>query len=254
MKDLQLTDLYKALKDAVRYSPSVGTDKCLQLHTFRVLPNDGAIDMQAPNFGATTCEKDTVFFYSRAWERAGYPTTIKVELPAVTAFVQDVSLEGAFTSPEKPVYRVAITVWDAYQESQITSRCTGCAARHVEQIFLDTETLLMNVLRYLGNMVEAQIAGADGPAFYNRGLLDYWKEVGNIESYQVSGMWSNNLAQYNKTTPIFRQQRIADQFYGTTALITFRTGACKPLAFDFSGATDDDLYITPLRINSVPCC
>ena len=248
--NLYLNNLYQALNDAVRASPDKAESKCLQLQTFKVLTHDGAIEMVQDAFGATACDKDTPHFYSRAWEKAGFPSKIVAQLPILTAFETQAQVIEGFTPPDKMLYTVAVTAWDKYDQAK-TQRCEGCAARSVAKILEDTETLLMSVLRYLREMVQVTFVAGGEQGFYNQSQLNYLVSSGLLAKtdFSISGNWSNMLSARNKTIPIYRQQRVSDLYYGTTAIINFEARSCPAIPFDFSNQT----FTKPPALKLVPC-
>lgn len=71
MSAITKANFYNLLKQAVMFSPA-GAGKCSQLQTFRVLEQGAGRLLQSENFGATVCDREKPFFWSRAWHNAKY--------------------------------------------------------------------------------------------------------------------------------------------------------------------------------------
>ena len=86
--DLTIESLYGILRDAAKYSPIDSDGRtCNQLQAFRVLQTERGGELSTPNMGATYADRDTVYFFSRSWDRAKQnPNNITAEFPALTAF------------------------------------------------------------------------------------------------------------------------------------------------------------------------
>lgn len=230
-----LEEFYEALKLGVKYQPDSGTP-CLRLNGFRVLQQEGASELSADNMGATPCDKNKPYFYSRAWEKTGSnPNKVIGSLPVLTIFERQGQVKSPFDKTATVEHQLILTVWDKYDQDKCAGDCAGCAARTVNEIFRDTQTMLFNVLYYIGGLVVATTSADPAERVYHKALLEKMKTEGDISEYQVTGAFKNSMQAANKEHTMYRQnERTAEYFYGTAITIDFKTTICNQTEFDFN--------------------
>ena len=227
-------DIYQQIKNAVMYYPA-NAKKCLQPQAFRVLTNEA--HLTAANLGVIPKEKNTPFFFSRAWAANKYnPNAIVYDYPLVVATrlnrnAQKVAQKDRVFTSE---LRVQIGVID-----RVADDCKGCdpedcAARTVEQVKQDTEQMLINVIEYLSSV---NLYDVDGLRTYDvPGRIDALKRAGQIREYQIVRRGVMLKPEYSLTI-----EQI-DPLAGTTGsavILTFQLAECQSVDFDFSGVNDD---------------
>ena len=207
------TDFYNALKQAVMFSPQyVQPDsgqgkvwKCRQLQTFRVMQKERGAELVSPNLGATICDKNKPFFWSRKWHESGYGDPITFNYPALLLTELSFSTERPFQKQTKRCYNYQIAVVDVQSDDCKTCACESCEKRTVNEIFTDTESLLFDALFYLTGVRGATLEPSGETGFWNTAYLDYLKEIGGISDYTPGQDWGGGiLAPVNKDVTAYR--------------------------------------------------
>ena len=230
---MTLDDFFHQIRDAVRFYPAQAQN-CLRPQTFRVLAYDA--DITNPAMGATVCDAEKPYFFSREWElNKRNPNKISAPLPVVTAFVLDGSMKDPFQQNATQRTTVTIAVWDRYHQEKCQSgKCNGCEGRTPNEIFRDTQTILRNVLYYLGGVVMASTNVDPTPRLYHAAMLEQMKTGGTITSYNKTGAMLNVLSAANQNIDIRPAERVADLLFGTYANISFINQDCASVSWSFS--------------------
>jgi hypothetical protein len=193
-------------------------------------------EIGTPNLGAVPTDKDTPFFWSRAWERAAYnPNALKFDLPLVTMYeVIGEAKDSPFGSRGfNQCYTVEIAVVDAYREDCVGKGQIGCNARPVNQIFIDTGEILSNILQYFGQSVIGTTSEDSTVRIYYLPHLIAQQASGAIKSYDVSHLQDTLNAQ-NKNMRFSRVEFATPKYYGTKTQFTFCTQNCPAITYDLT--------------------
>lgn len=237
MKTSSLTvdDFFRLLKEAVMYSPP-NEHKCKQLQTFAVL--ESMIDLNTANLGKTSRERDKNYFFSREWAQKKFSgSDISYEYPAVIVFeksIDNIKFDENFTHM---CYNFQVAVLDEYIESCVD--CDYCTDRTRNDIFLDTEDLLIKTLKYLHNVVYARIDGdSSTDGFYNVGFLDQLVTEAEIPGYEIivpeTRKYKLSIRQSNELKVGVRYDIGADKLHGTMIDISFCSEKCFDGDFNFN--------------------
>jgi len=223
--DITIVTLYGILRDAVANFPQ-NADSCKQLQSFRVLQLQRAVEIGTDSRGATYADRDTVYFYSRAWNRAKQsPNKIVADFPILTAFeLNSQAPNGVFTDGAKMVYSVEVSVMDSYRDD-CQSKPKSCESRSINMIFQDTEILLKKVLLHLGSTVLVKI-GEEYKILSMRqiGSIIYADSSTEYEIiYDIGAM----LQSQNKGGNGFAKVEMAtERLFGTKTRINFAVSNC----------------------------
>jgi len=234
-------DFVALINNAVRFYP-VQSMKCLQPQTFALLDSDDALNEKT--LGKVICDKNKPYYYSRLWDNMNYnPSKISSwEYPLVTLFEQAGDLKGLHTRQQELTYTYQISVIDNLKETGQQATCHGCAGRVVNDLYRDTEEILMNVLHYLDDVVVAFVDGAN--RLYNAKHFEYLIDegiiTGTIDDKATAKFTSDNkndntARAFHRTEPFIINAKV----YGTTTTIRFTLPNCKTMEFDFrNGKTE----------------
>lgn len=235
--DITLETLYSILKDCVRRYPETPGRQCKQPQTFRVLQLDHGAELLTNAMGAKFADKDTPYFYSRSWERQKHtPNNITAEYPVLTAFEiasdlpNGLKAVGVFQS-----YSVEIAVLDVYADN-CDVRPTSCDNRTINQIYADTETILLTVLDYLTYSVIATVGDVTG--VYNTKLLDMWVQSGEIDSYDIVHDIGQTIRTANSSLRTVHVEMAANKRYGTKVRLNFPAYRCFTTEFQNVSCVD----------------
>lgn len=235
--EISLLDLYRIGRNAVQLFPGQSPPKpCLQLQAFRVLQKERGGDITTTNLGVVQSDKDTPFFWSRLWhERKYLPGDLGFNFPILTMFelVNQVEKEP-FTPGFRRLYTIELSVLDVFKTDCVDGTKTGCDARPVNQIFLDTEYLLDSVLKYFGATVIATTNADATPRIYYLPWLEAQKIAGAITSFNVIYQLVVSLNTNNKGVRFSRVEYPTPKIYGTKAQIVFSTNNCETISYDTS--------------------
>lgn len=230
-------DFLRICRDAVRLFPVVDAQRpCLQLQTFRVLSFQRGAELGTENLGAVPTDKDTPFFWSRAWHEAKYsPNALSFNWPALTVFeIFNETKSSPFGNGFTRAYRLEISVLDVYRSDCVDGSKTGCQARPINQIYLDTERLLDGFFAYLGKVVVASTSAKPTPAVYYEPWLKAQILAGAITDYAVKYRLDNTLATENKTVGYSRVELPAQNIFGTKTQIVLKVSECPSVEYKTS--------------------
>lgn len=234
---LSISDFLQVSKDAVRLFPLVNPQrKCLQLQTFKVLSQARGAEIGSENLGAVPSEKDTPFFWSRAWEEAGFnPNALTFAWPVLTVFeIVNESQQTVFQKGYARSYTLEISVLDIYKDDCVLGKNTGCEARPVNQIYLDTEVLLDSFFQYLTEVIVAKTSADPTPKVYYEPWLKAQVLSAAITSYNMLYSLGNTLAAKNKGVTFARVEYPAQKIYGTKSQIVFTSSVCPTVTYETS--------------------
>lgn len=233
--ELSLIDLYRIGRNAVRFFPATEGYPCLQLQTFRVLQRDQDQDIDSENLGAVPTDKDTPFFWSRKWEAAKFnPNRLEFDFPLLTMFeVVNEFKKPAFDKGNQRCYTLEMSVWDKYREECVNGSQTGCNARPVNQIYLDTELLLDSVLQFFGGIIGATTSADSTEKLYYEPHLRAMLSDGTITGYSPTYSLRNTLNAHNgKDARFIRVERPLKKTYGTKVQLIFCTSRCNTIEYE----------------------
>lgn len=165
-----LTELYSAIRNTIRNTDTVNLARCHAIQTFAVL--DEYQQANREQLEKSLTEKYKPFFYSRKWEREGYPSgKMSFEYPLLAIIPQASRYTGLVGGECSTELRIHIAVLD-YQNEQCTDIAMNtsyldsngncgcscldsrylCDARNQFEIERDTSELLLNFLRQLSTV------------------------------------------------------------------------------------------------------
>ncbi len=226
------TDIYNALASAVKFSPAC-TDKCKQLQTFRVIEQGGGGMLTSANFGATYCDKDKPFFWSRAWHNSGYKEKVIFDFPVLSVIETNYTVAQPLDPNSPRCYDFNITVLDKYSADCEKGKCSGCTGRTINEIYQDTETLLFSALHFLGDLVYAELNdGSTG--FYSKKMLDGWLSNGLIAGYEAGYSLGSALLQRTKNATAYKASIPAEGLYGNSITLSVCLSPCEETEYDFN--------------------
>ena len=223
--------VYRALKEAAMYSPPASL-KCRQLQAFRVLERGGLISTE--NLGATICDKDRNWFWSRVWSASKTKAVITWEFPILLVIERGFTLAEPLKGKGKQCVTYNVTVLDKYTEGCEKGKCDGCEGRTVNDIYQDTEYLLFQALAYLYGMRFITI-GADTYSMHQKELEKHLSD-GNITTYTEGKKWGEIMESKATQADGYRTSIEAEKLYGTSVNLTLCNDVCYVDGWDFSKA------------------
>jgi len=238
IRNLTYTEFIGFFKTAVQFYP-VTEEQCQRPNTFAMI--DTVADMSSSNLRKSICDKGKNYFFSREWANNKYnPSKLTWTFPIV--MLQENNLSGAdiFRKNQKWAYTFQLIVLDQYDESSREKRmCDGCKGRLIAEIFLDTEAILRNILRYITTMKYGHRTGetpADAKWYpYNLTLADFVEDTATVANYQ------RMLKNLNASVSAQRYQSISiNNAYGTSVTVNVNFDYCNLLEWD----VEQSSYIT----------
>lgn len=236
--DILIENVFEAFRDSVKHSPA-GDRVCDQLQTFRVFPNSRLPELSTPNLGVNICEKDRPFFWSRKWVEAKYnPSAVKWQFPLLYVFDMSAQIEKPFLRGAKSIHALQIGVLDVLSDDCADGKCNGCNGRTINEIYIDTQRLLLQSLRYVRQIVHATTTPGTGtlpPGWYHKEYLEYLKNAGIITAFNpTKQMFAATEAANNNGVFAARRERPTEKFYGTAIEMNVITSACYENNPDFA--------------------
>lgn len=213
------------------YSPKCDL-KCRQIQAFRVLERGGLITTE--NLGATVCDLEKNWFWSRSWEAAKAKTKVTWEFPLLLVIERGFTLSDPLKGKGKQCVTYNITVLDKYAEGCEKGNCAGCEGRTVNDIYQDTEYLLFQSLAYVAGMKFIGV-GADTYSMHKDELAKHLSES-TITDYTDGKGWGMIVANDAKQADGYRTSIEAEKLYGTSVNVTICSDVCYTDGWDFSKA------------------
>lgn len=230
-------DFFNALKQAVIFSPQCA-ERCKQLQTFRVIETGGGALINSANFGATVCDKDKPFFWSRRWHERKYSAQkVDFEFPALSIVETSYTVDQPLNASNKRCYEFNIAVLDKYAADCEKMKCTGCTGRTINEVYEDTENLLFQALAFVGGFMGATLTPG-GEGFYHEGLLNAWKQAGFIQDFVPGKRWGSKIAQNVKDATAYKVSLDSAKMYGNAINITVCFDTCENTEYRFENAEE----------------
>ncbi len=228
---ITIDQFYSLLRDAARSSPPVENAPCLQIQAFRALAFEDATEITAPNFGASVCDRERPYYWSRLWAASGYDESqIQAEFPVLAAFERTGVRKNAFNPQNSTLSEIEIAVIDRYDtEGCESGNCKGCAGRTRMEIFRDTRYLLSYVLQYIGGAVYADIDGI-GKGLFHGATLETLSTSNEIAAFSIISDFGAMIAGSNLETRLFNVEFVSARYWGTGVIVNVKTLDCQPLA------------------------
>lgn len=212
-----LITFYTALRDAVRLHNPQSNLPCRRLQTFRVFASSPTQELLTPNLGATICDKDKPFFFSREWREKKYnPNDITWQYPLLFAF--EVEANADILQIEDGRVRITHTlqvgVLDIVKEVKSAAACKGCEGRTVNEIYLDTQQQLFEVLRFVKAL---------GVATFEDGV----QIIRQPGAHDATFTSLNIIEEAKSGIPLFRIERPTERVYGTAVTLNVKATHCN---------------------------
>lgn len=224
--------IIRALKEAVMYAP-YSTLPCNRLQSFKVLERGGLIVSE--NLGATVCDIQKDWFWSRSYDSKRSKTgKVTWELPVLLVIERGFTLSDPLTHSGKQCVNYNITVLDKYTADCEKGDCRGCNGRTINDIYLDTETMLFEALSYLSGMLFVRIED-DIYSMHSQELQHHISE-GTVTEHEILKMWGANLASSVKNGDGYKTSIDAESLYGTSINITMCNSKCVNPDWNFTKA------------------
>lgn len=225
-------EFYGLIKNAVRFFPQ-SEHKCKRPHSFLVETKDLGGNLEEQSLGATICDKDKNYFYSRIWEESGYPAEIQYDYPLVSVFAREASVAKAFTKKPAITYNFYLNVTDVYKPGSDCAGCTcgGCDLRTINEINEDTERILRSILAFIG---DSGIYSVDGKeVLMNNKHVDYLVSIGEFPDIEPIRTMETLLATINESATMYNTAP-GNNKYGTAIRISVSFKECSSPVFEFS--------------------
>jgi hypothetical protein len=227
-------NLYTLVKNAVRYFPDDG-QLCHRPNAFLVETKDLGGNLSDPNLGATICDKNKDYFYSRIWERKGHPSNIEFEWPLVSMFARDSVPTKLFTSKTSINYSMFLFVTDVYKGKDCDGcDCGGCDNRTVNEIYADTQKILFSILAYIGQSGLYLVDDVEG--LWHPAHLAFLEDAGKINEYSFIKGLDSSLNVTNGS-PLLYHTAPGEDRYGTALRFNIEFKDCNQPVFEFDGTT-----------------
>lgn len=231
------TDFYNALKSAVMFSPDTG-DRCGRINTFRVLEQMGGGKLTSENFGATACDKDKPFFWSRAWHMKKYAGAPVWEFPALVLIERSYAIDQPFNDVHNRSYFFNISVVDKYTPAnQDKTKCAGCDGRTINEIYEQTEALLFQALNFIGECIEARLPDGQN-VLLPKDLLNALKAAKQIEAWDQGTFLGALMKEKIKGVSAYKTAIYQENIFGNSIDLNIPFQSCVSPSFDFSNASD----------------
>ena len=209
---------YEVFQQFVRSYPKTDS-KCTRPQSFIVL-NDYD-DISKDNMGKTFLEKDSPYFYSKAWERSGFSKSkLSVDLPAMVVLDKGIEHKFSGTKRDGICLDLEIAFIESLDEDCIEKKCKGCKGRSIPEVQKDQGKFLTNFVKYVKKLVVTETEVIIHPDLLNgedkidKGLTRYLQR---------------------------RTKNISTKFYNFYTGTGFVYGKWMHLGFCFETCKDDDL-------------
>lgn len=227
----QIDIIFRLLTEAVNYHKSATGLKCHELQAFAVL---GSMhDLDADSLGKNIFYQNTPFFFSKAWRALKYnPSRLEFDYPIMVAYETSQTYDEVFTRDSYRIkYEIQVAVLDKLPRE--AAEIQGpCGSRTKEQVFIDTEAMLLNGLSYLNDIVVIN----ELPSMATRYLHKARLQSLTID-YKVNDALTNTFHKMiRQLNPSIRGQRFEggkNELLGSYATLSFSFTNCFSTEWDF---------------------
>ncbi len=233
--NLSILDIYEIIKRAVMHYPASSPVKvCAQPQTFRVLARDprSNAEIGTDTLGAVISDKGAPFFWSRQWDlKEKAPGNLSYGYPIVLVFEIINHVKNGMKSKSTRDYVLEIAVLDVYRPDQCNNpKINSCAGRPINQIYLDTESILDGILNYIGNIVSATTNDDPVEKIYHQEFLNQNYAGQHVVKIRHGDIFSAK----NQRLSMARVEYSAKNIYGTKTQIELPSLECGTVEFDFN--------------------
>lgn len=236
LNDFYLEDFYRLASSFVQNYPQ-GKEKCTSPQTFAVL--DYFSDLDAPNLNKTLSERNKPFFWSRAWAKTNYnPSKLTMEYPLLAMFETNFVPSGLFEKTTSRCYKIKLAMLDRLDKDCLDKKkqCKGCKGRVANELFIDTELMMLNFFAFLRQVEYVFAEDADLSGWYHKDvwpLLGITGEADTIKSRKLQRMFAEN----NKTNNGYRWMGGNANLHGTVIDIQVCVNTCQQYIFNPTSKT-----------------
>lgn len=225
-------EFYGLIRNAVRFFPQ-SEHSCKRPHTFLVETKDLGGNLNERSLGATICDKDKNYFYSRLWEESGYPAEIQYNFPLVSVFAREATVSKPFSKKPTVTYSFYLNVTDVYKPGTNCAEgcvCGGCDLRTINEINEDTEAILRSILQFIG---DSGIYSVDGnEVLMNNKHVDYLVAIGEFPDIQPLRTLEGQFSTINESAAMYHTAP-GENLYGTAIRINITFKECSSKTFEF---------------------
>lgn len=230
---IQVDQLFEQLKSAVKYFP-VSPDRHMNLNTFAVIPSWP--DLNSDNLGKYIDYKDTSFFYSKAWENLSFnPSRVEVQYPIMVVWETSQSHAELFSHLKlKTTYALQISVLDVFKRVGKDGKIhPGTSKKVKEQIFVDTERMLLMAVKYLADVIAIQEPGKPVKLIHEDlyDLLEF--PSGTKKIIPITNEYQGMLRRLNNNVQGTRFEGGDNDLFGTFINLNFEFQNCNKPEFNF---------------------
>jgi len=229
---IQIDQILYQLRAAVKHFP-VNPDPSKMINTFAVIGSWA--DLDADNLGKYIDYKDTPYFYSRRWENLRFnPSRLEVDYPVMVVWETGQTHSELFTyNKSKVLYGLQIAVLDRFKrvgENHIRSQADH---KVKEQIYIDTELLLLTAVNYLNDVIAIQLPDGSKELIHSDLFANSLESIGTKDRV-MTNEFSNMLHRYNRNVQGNRWEGGKSDLYGTFINLQFELKGCLKPDFNFS--------------------
>lgn len=217
------------------FSPET-SDKCSRLQTFRVVENTQAGILVSDNFGATPCDKERPWFWSRAWHGKSYAGQPVWEFPVLAVIERSFVIDKPFQAKNNRSYTFDIYVLDRLDIGTNKTGCDGCAGRTINDIYEATEALLQQVMTFVGTCRSATIGSEN--YFLPEAMLSQMKAKGVVNTYTTGAYTGALMAEIITQVSGFKFALHQENIFGNAVQVNIPIPYCDTTEWDFSCVAD----------------
>lgn len=229
---IQIDQIYEQLKAGVKFSPEDAQGTRMRINTFAVIPSWS--DLDSDNFGKYINYKDTPFFYSRRWENLRHsPSRVEIDYPVMVCWETSQSHSEVFSHlKQKTTYSLHIAVLDRFFRSAGNIQ-SGADARVKEQIYIDTERMVLSAIKYLGDVIAIEVPGQSNQLIHEDlyELLDW--PAGTKRSIASTKEFEGMLRRLNNNIQGNRWEGGKAELLGTFITLNLELQNCLKPEFNF---------------------
>jgi hypothetical protein len=234
----QVDIIFQLFCEAVNYFPA-SSKTCEVLQTFAVIGS--MFDLDVDNLSKNIYYKESPFFFSKAWRNLQYNASrLEFDFPLLAAYETGMDHSEMFTRGKAyTTYSIQLCVLDKLprEAGDIQGEC---ASRTKEQIWLDTERMLLDAIYYLNDVVVIKLLPGGELMYLHQERLSVLISEGftpgthfEIENAKTNE-FSKMLRQLNPTIQGQRFEGGKHELLGTYVNLRVRFDNCPDPVWDFT--------------------